>query len=74
MNIETEIAALLAEADKLRPLPDDEPAKVPLTAIVDKINKLRAVQAKDTSQAPKATVEGADPAADQVEAVSKKRK
>lgn len=45
MTIEDEIAALLAKAEPLRLLPDDEPAKAPLTAIVDRINELRADQA-----------------------------
>ncbi len=46
MTIEQEIAALCAQADELRPLPEDEPAKAPLAGIIDAINALRAKQAR----------------------------
>lgn len=45
MTIQARIDALIAEADALRPLPEDEPMKAPLAGIVDEINELRAVQA-----------------------------
>lgn len=45
MTIEQDIEALLAKADDLRPLPEDEPSKTPLAGIIDQINKLRAIQA-----------------------------
>ena len=41
--IENKIAALLEKALPLRLLDDDDEAKRPLTAIVDKINALRAL-------------------------------
>lgn len=43
MNIENQIAALLAEAEPLRSLPEQE--QDALGAIVNRINALRAVQA-----------------------------
>lgn len=46
MTIEDQIAALLAQADPLRGLDDDDGAKIPLAGIVDEINRLRAMQAK----------------------------
>lgn len=46
MTIEQEIAALLAKAEPLRCLPEDEPAKSPLVGIIDEINRLRAVQSE----------------------------
>lgn len=45
-SIEKDIAALAAQADPLRVLPEDEPAKTPLAALVDQINALRAKQAR----------------------------
>lgn len=45
MTLEVQIAALLEEAAPLRCLVDDDPAKIPLCRIVDKINALRAIQA-----------------------------
>lgn len=42
--IESEIVALAIEADKLRKLDQDDPKALPLGAIVDKINALRAEQ------------------------------
>ena len=74
MNIEDQITALLAEAEPLRCLPQDDPAALPLAGIVDEINRLRAIQAVpgfvDSDDAatppkrkpgrPKATPEGAD--------------
>ena len=60
MNLEQEIGMLLDQAEPLRCLPDDEPAKIPLTAIVDAINKLRAQQAKVANPLPEPVLEGAD--------------
>lgn len=45
MKVTDRIELLIAEADKLRPLHNDDPAKLPLGAIVDEINELRAVMA-----------------------------
>ncbi len=45
MSIQSQIDALLIEADALRPLPEDEPLKAPLAGIIDHINQLRAMQA-----------------------------
>lgn len=47
-----EIDDLLAQADKLRPLDDDDPKKEPLTAIVDRINELRAQEAAAAMDPP----------------------
>lgn len=74
MTLETQIQELLAQAEPLRALDDDDPRKEPLSAIVDHINGLRELQAKQTmaanidayllTDAKKAelvaTVEGAD--------------
>ena len=61
MSVEQDIQRLLALAAPLRLLADDDPAKVPLTAIVDDINALRALQSQEKSgAAPVANVEGAD--------------
>lgn len=46
MSIEDDIKRLLELAAPLRLLEDDDPAKGPLTGIVDEINKLRAEQAR----------------------------
>ena len=46
MNIEDKIAELLAQAEPLRKLADDDTAKAPLTGIVDEINALRAEQSR----------------------------
>ncbi len=64
MTIEDQIRDLLAKAEPLRSLPDDEPAKVPLTAIVDEINALRAIQAADAAECPAddSAIEGDDAA------------
>jgi hypothetical protein len=48
---------LIAAADKLRPLHDDDPKKEPLTHIVDQINAIRAEEAE-------AVMRGEPPAAD----------
>lgn len=48
MTIEDQITALLSEAEPLRALSEDDPAKEPLGAIVDEINRLRAIQAGET--------------------------
>jgi hypothetical protein len=45
MTIENQIAELLAQAEPLRALDDDDEAKEPLRLIVDRINALRAEQA-----------------------------
>lgn len=67
MSIEDQISNLLAHADPLRLLHDDDPAKAPLAGIVDEINRLRAEQAAAAKEAPptppvapQATEEGAD--------------
>jgi len=62
VNIEQQIAELLALAEPYRCLPDDEPAKAPLTALVDQINTLRAKQSAPgfVDELPEATEEGAD--------------
>lgn len=52
MNLETLIAELLAQADPLRELADDDPAKAPLGPLVDKINALRAEQASEAMRGP----------------------
>ena len=44
--IEDQIAVLLAKAAPLRLLEDDDEAKIPLTAMVDEINALRALPAE----------------------------
>lgn len=44
MSLEAKIQALLAHAEPLRPLDEDDPAKAPLAGIVDEINRLRAKQ------------------------------
>jgi hypothetical protein len=44
MTIENQIAELLAQAEPLRALDDDDEAKEPLRLIVDRINALRAEQ------------------------------
>jgi hypothetical protein len=44
-DIDTEIAVLAAEADKLRHLMEDDLLKLSLGPLVDKINALRAEQA-----------------------------
>lgn len=46
MTIEDQIAALLAQAEPLRALPDEEAEAAGLPALVDRINALRAFQAK----------------------------
>lgn len=46
MNIEDKIQALLAEAEPLRSLPDEEQESMGLPGIVDLINALRDEQAK----------------------------
>ena len=43
MTIEEQITALLAEAEPLRLLPDPEAEAAGLPALVDRINKLRAL-------------------------------
>lgn len=58
MNTEAEIHRLLALAEPLRLLADDDLAKGPLTGIVDEINALRAEQNKPRQVA--AVIEGAD--------------
>ncbi len=45
MTIEQEIDALLAKAEPLRCLPEDEPARAPLAGIIVEVNRLRAIQA-----------------------------
>ena len=50
MNIEDKIAELLAQAEPLRKLDDDDTAKAPLTGIVDQINALRARQSRGETE------------------------
>jgi hypothetical protein len=45
LTLEAQITALLAEAEPLRGLDDDDPAKRPLAKMVERINSLRAQQA-----------------------------
>lgn len=45
MTVSERIEALVAQADALRPLHDDDPLKLPLAGLIDHINDLRAVQA-----------------------------
>jgi hypothetical protein len=45
MTVEDQIAALLAQAEPLRALPDDEAEAKGLPALVEQINALRAEQA-----------------------------
>lgn len=63
MTLEDQIASLLAEAEPLRALAEDDPAKVPLAGIVDAINALRARQANEPAAAP-APVADPEPAAE----------
>lgn len=44
MTLEDQIAALLAEAEPLRCLDDDDPKKEALGPLVDRINALRAME------------------------------
>jgi hypothetical protein len=46
MTIEEQIQTLLANADLLRPLAEDDPEKARLTVIVDEINRLRDLQGR----------------------------
>lgn len=43
MTLEDQIAALLAQAEPLRALPDEEAEAAGLPALVDRINALRAL-------------------------------
>lgn len=52
MTIEQQISALLAQAEQLRLLPDDEAESMGLPGIVDMINALRAEQASGMPGAP----------------------
>lgn len=52
MNIEDRIAALVAEAEPLRLLPDDEAESMGLPGIVDMINALRAEQTRGVAIVP----------------------
>lgn len=45
MTVSERIEALVAQADALRPLHDDDVEKLPLAGLIDQINELRAVQA-----------------------------
>lgn len=47
MTIEQEIAALLAKAEPLRALPEWEQGAAGLASIVEQINALRAIQARE---------------------------
>lgn len=61
MSIQARIDALLAKADPLRPLDEDDPRKEPLAGIVDEINRLRAEQSEERIRGSvNAVVEGAD--------------
>jgi hypothetical protein len=46
-DIEAEIGVLLAQASELRALAEDDPHKLPLGALIDRINALRAMQDKN---------------------------
>lgn len=46
MKIEDKITELRLAADELRPLSEDDERRFPLASIIDKINSLRALQAK----------------------------
>ena len=63
MTIEDQIAALLTRAEPLRCLPDDEASEV--GAIVEQINRLRALQAGGAVDVPEGSEEGADAPAEQ---------
>ena len=65
MTTEDMIQELLAEAAPLRILEDDDPLKVPLTKIVDKINALRAIQANAVPVVIEPAIEGADAKAEE---------
>ena len=43
-DIEADVGVLLAQADELRAMPEDEPMRLPLAGLIDKINALRALQ------------------------------
>ncbi len=60
MTIEDRIAELLAKAEPLRALPDDEQESMGLPGIVELINALRAEQAGQASAPVVAAVEGED--------------
>ena len=64
MTIEDQIQSLIAHAEPLRALDDDDPAKAPLAGIVDEINRLRAVQEKQGREAPAPTSAPATPVGD----------
>lgn len=49
MNLEDQIAALLAEAEPLRCLPDEEAEAKGLPALVERINALREAQSRQIS-------------------------
>lgn len=51
MTIEDQIAELLAQAEPLRVLPDDEAEAAGLPALVNQVNALRARQAKGETEA-----------------------
>jgi hypothetical protein len=48
---QSELDKLIAAADKLRPLHEDDPEKEPLASIVDRINALRAIEAAEKLKA-----------------------
>jgi hypothetical protein len=60
MTLQDEIDALLAEAAPLRLLPDDEAEAKGLPELVDKINRLRAKQAREPFAESVASLEGAE--------------
>ena len=66
MSIEKQIEALLAKAEPLRCLPEDEPAKAHLGVLVDQINALRAQQAAPV-RSPGADIPEVDPEAPHTE-------
>jgi len=62
MNLEDQIQTLLASAEPLRALDDDDPQAARLAVIVDEINRLRALQAKEAQAAAlRALAEDASP-------------
>lgn len=52
MDIETEISRLLALAEPLRGLAEEDLNKAPLAGIVDEINALREVQSREINGEP----------------------
>lgn len=60
MSIETKLAELIAQAEPLRLLPDEEAEIAGLPGIVTQINRLRAYQERGIEPDLPEVVEGAD--------------